>query len=176
MPGIFFVGYLLSIAVFQTTFNRYLNIDQLFPDILFVLTVYAGLEWGKTKGLKWGIFIGLLQDSISYGYLGMQTFVNALTGFSCGFLREHFVYESTAVRWTLVLIFSLLNGLIFYGLTRAVLQVDLSPGFLNRFLVQLFLNVLVTTPVMAFTTFLRQKVDSRNKIGYQKHETFRLER
>lgn len=176
MYWLLFFLYLLGIAVIQTTVNRFVHIDQLFPDILLIISVFIGLEFGKSNGFKCGLVIGLLEDTISYGYLGMETFVNAMTGFSAGFLREHFMYDSTPVRWTLVLLFSLFNGLVFLAVSREVLQIDLSPGFFHRFLIQALLNVILTTPVMSLTTFLHDKVASRFRSGRQIRQTLKIGR
>lgn len=171
MYGLFFLLYLFGIAVVQTTVSLYIHVNQVFPDILLVMTVFTGLEWGKTRGLKWGFLIGLIADLASFGYLGMRTFTYSTTGFMCGFLREHFVYDSTPVRWTLVFLFSGVNGLVFYGFSRVALQVDLTPDLVSRFMIQAVLNVAVTTPVMALSTFYLQRVSTRFRLERQNRIT-----
>jgi rod shape-determining protein MreD len=92
----------------------------MYPDILLILALYAGLRWGRVKGAQFGGLVGFLQDLTSYGSMGFNLFSKSVIGFSVGLLKERYVNDSLYARIALVLAASVFDFILYNIFTRAL--------------------------------------------------------
>ncbi len=64
------------------------------PNLAAVITYYYGLKNGEAKGMMFGSFIGLIEDSLSGNILGPNLLGKGLVGFFSSFMSGSFF------RWT----------------------------------------------------------------------------
>ena len=114
------------------------------PDITVGLAYYLGLNSGATKGLLFGSFIGILEDSVAGTILGPNLLGKGMVGFCSSFL------SGTLFRWTPLLgmvslfLLTILDGVAVF-LSRAIFETPpstFSSGFFT-ILMQGFLNAII---------------------------------
>jgi rod shape-determining protein MreD len=114
------------------------------PDITAAVAYYLGLNSGATKGLLFGSFIGLVEDSVGGTILGPNLLGKGMVGFFASFL------SGTLFRWTPMLgmvslvILTVLDGVVVFW-TRAVFETapaSFSTGFVTS-LMQGLLNAII---------------------------------
>ncbi len=93
MRGIFFLIVIFLAFVLQTR----VSIIGISPNLTAALAYYFGLRNGETKGMLFGAFIGIIEDSLSGGILGPNLIGKGLVGFISSFMSGSFF------RWTPVL-------------------------------------------------------------------------
>jgi rod shape-determining protein MreD len=112
---------LITVALFvlQSTFVRFIAIENITPDILVVWIVYLALRYGQIHATTAGFLLGLAMDIISGSFLGLS----ALSKTVCAFVAGYF-YDETKTAQILatyrfaVLVFfaSLIHNLIYFTL------------------------------------------------------------
>lgn len=71
-------------VVLQTTVMPFLHVGNARPDLLLMVTVSAGLIFGRTAGVVGGFFGGLLWDLLTAQFFGMHTLAKVITGYIVG--------------------------------------------------------------------------------------------
>lgn len=89
--------------ILQTTLFRIFG--SVAPDLILLASIYCGLRFGKLSGVQIGAFCGLLQDTLSYGLLGINLLSKGLIGFATGYLREMNLLIGNSVMMWMILIF-----------------------------------------------------------------------
>ncbi len=84
---IWFGVMLLSVAL-QSTVIPVISIGGIRPDFVLVVVVSAALTEGRETGVLCGAFGGLLQDLLSAGPFGINTFSKMLLGLLVGFYER----------------------------------------------------------------------------------------
>ncbi len=77
-------------TVVQSTLVGEFPIAGVTPDLPLVITALLALARGPEVGLLTGFCLGLLQDGIGGGLVGVQALSKAMAGFGLGLLRRHF--------------------------------------------------------------------------------------
>lgn len=92
-------------------------------DLPLLVTIYFSLlRRNKVFGICLGMGVGLLQDALSHGYLGLFGIVKALVGYLAASASVQFDVESMPTRSILMAIFVLLHSLGLAGLQRGLLE------------------------------------------------------
>jgi len=98
-------------------------------DFPFVVTVYFTLiRQNKIFGIALGTGLGLMQDALSHGYLGMFGMAKALVGYLAASAAMRFNFESLLARSVVTAALILIHNLSMAGLQHALL--DSPPPFL----------------------------------------------
>ena len=100
------------LLIIQTTLlNMY---GWLAPDMALIATIYCGRKYGRLRGYRLGIAMGVAQDLFSFGLLGVNLFSKGLIGLVSGSIRESNIFDPRSMTtWTVFLLaFSVLNELI----------------------------------------------------------------
>lgn len=87
----------------QVVISPRLAINEVYPDILLVITAFIGLRKGWRMGLWFGFATGLTIDLLGPLNLGRITLLVALTGFGAGIIREKFYVENSLYQTIMVL-------------------------------------------------------------------------
>ncbi|MFV0528102.1 MAG: rod shape-determining protein MreD [Lachnospiraceae bacterium] len=107
---------ILTCFVLQSTILKKLAIGNITPNLLIILCASMGLMRGKTTGLFFGFFSGLLIDIFFGGILGVQAFSYMLIGYISGFCYNIYYDDNIKVPVLLVTGGDLLYSLLIYGM------------------------------------------------------------
>lgn len=130
MLYIFFIILLAFIAQIQV-----LPILGFRLDLLLFVTIYYGFIYGWRFGAGIGLLVGLAQDIFSGGMLGLGPIGLVVCGLLAGYCKRMLILRYWIVRVGLVLILSILNLLIYFGLTNMFSQTRIYMVFRNNWLV-----------------------------------------
>jgi rod shape-determining protein MreD len=98
-------------------------------DFPLLVTVYFTLvRQNKIFGIALGTGLGLMQDALSHGYVGMFGMAKALVGYLAAFAAIRFNVESLFARSVVTASLILLHNLCMVGLQHALL--DSPPAFI----------------------------------------------
>ena len=98
-------------------------------DFPLLVTVYFTLvRQNKIFGIALGTGLGLMQDALSHGYVGMFGMAKALVGYLAAFAAIRFNVESLFARSVVTACLILLHNLCMAGLQHALL--DPPPAFM----------------------------------------------
>lgn len=101
----------VATVVVQATLTSALSINNIYPDLCLVLACLAGFLSNEYKGLMIGLTVGLLQDLLTPGGIGLNLLLKGLTGALAG-MTTHTVSTVTAAAVAIVtLVLSLGCGL-----------------------------------------------------------------
>ena len=130
----YFAQTLIVIILFsiQTTWLGMFSIGGVIPDLVLIWVVYCGVHCSRTMGIGSGIVMGILQDSLSGGLLGLNTLSKSFIGFFFVALKDKFFVEGVVPVAFFLVASSLFDGLVFYFFMNTVLQGELSSSFLYQ--------------------------------------------
>lgn len=89
--------YLLAVALVFLSFflQGRISLLGISPDLTALLTFYAGMRYGQTKGLMAGIVIGAMEDWISFSMIGPNLLGKGIVGYFSSFF-----VSGGLLRWT----------------------------------------------------------------------------
>ncbi len=122
------LGGLLGCAVAQEVLLPPLSLGGVRPDLFLLLVVFLSLRAGPEVACLEGFFIGLCQDALSGGPLGLRAFSLALVGFLASRLGQAMYTDKPLAQFWLLLGGSAGTGL----LTLILLSFFLEPPPLLR--------------------------------------------
>ncbi len=102
----------IATIVAQAAFSPWLSLSNVYPDLCLLLACLAGFLSHEYKGLLIGLIVGLLQDLLTPGGIGLNMILKALAGFLAG-MTTHAVSTVTSLAVAIVtLVISLGAGLV----------------------------------------------------------------
>jgi rod shape-determining protein MreD len=130
----YFAQILIIIILFsiQTTWLVMFSIGGVIPDLVLIWVVYCGVYCSRTMGIGSGIVMGILQDSLSGGLLGLNTLSKSLIGFFFAALKGKFFVEGVVPVAFFLVVSSLFDGLVFYFSMNTVLKGEVASSFLYQ--------------------------------------------
>ena len=130
----YFVQILIVIILFsvQTTWLGKFSIGGVIPDLVLIWVVYCGVNYSRTIGIGSGIVMGILQDSLSGGLLGLNTLSKSFIGFFFAALKDKFFVEGLVPVAFFLVASSLFDGLVFYFSMNTVLKGEVTSSFLYQ--------------------------------------------
>lgn len=149
------IGIPLAAIVIQVTVFRFLPYLS-YLDLPLLVTIYFSMmRRSPVAGVLFGAGIGLAQDSLSRGYVGMYGIVKTLVGYFAGMVSQRFDVENSMVRLVLGFFFYFFHQFFYWVLKRALLGEKINLD-LEQTLVVAVLNALVAVPL--FRTLDKLKV------------------
>jgi rod shape-determining protein MreD len=115
------------------------------PDLPLVVVVLLGLYRGPEAALGTGFALGLAQDAVGGGMLGIHAFAKALIGFGAGELPRLCLVANPVVPVLATVLATVAEGMLRFGL----LQLFHYPASLADLLVRVILPVAVLNGVLA---------------------------
>ena len=84
------------------------------PDMALIAAIYCGRKYGRLRGYRLGMAVGVTQDLFSFGLLGVNLFSKGLIGLISGWIRESNIFDPRSMTtWMVFLLaFTVLNELI----------------------------------------------------------------
>jgi len=107
----------LTALVLQGLLTRALGAPSLRVDFGLVAVVWIALRHGRVAGLLGGTLVGLGQDALGGGILGLAGLSKSVAGFATGFVGTQFIVTQTLPRFMVFLGATLLHASIFVGLS-----------------------------------------------------------
>ena len=125
-PATFWVS-LFTALLLQAFLPLIVPLARLFDLPLLAVIYFALLKRNRVFGTVLGMGVGLLQDALSHGYIGMFGMAKALVGYLAAWGSVKFNLEHTFPRFFLTGTLILVHSLILVGLRRALLEVPPLP-------------------------------------------------
>jgi rod shape-determining protein MreD len=149
------VGISLAAILFQVAVPRFVSYLS-YLDLPLLVTIYFSLmRRSPIAGVMFGAGIGLAQDSLSRGYVGMYGIVKTLVGYFAASVSQRFDVENPWVRLVLAFFFYFFHQFFYWVLKRALLGETLDFDPLQT-IVKGILNAAVAVPL--FRTLDRLRV------------------
>ncbi|MBA3613451.1 MAG: rod shape-determining protein MreD [Nitrospirales bacterium] len=148
-----------GVVLAQAILSTILSVKGIYPDLCFILACMIGFLSGEYKGLMIGLTVGLLQDLLTPGGIGLNMIIKALAGGLAGITTHTFSTVTSAA--VLLVTFALSLGCGLASLVVAYPVVDapillhaLSSGLLPQGLY----NSLLTLGMFWLIKFIGQSV------------------
>jgi rod shape-determining protein MreD len=125
------------------------------PDIPLILTVLLAIRQGAERGCLVGFGLGLIQDLMGSGLVGVQALTKSLVGFLTGFFSTRFWVPQPLVQVPVLIMMTIGEGLLRYGLLKLLhFPASLGDLWLYAILPQALYNGLIgAVTVLALTWF-----------------------
>ena len=129
---IFCVFLLVVIGLFsvQTTFLEIFSLGGVAPDLALIFVVYCGVHFQRNGGIGAGVIIGLVQDCLSGGLLGINTLSKGLVGLFFSVLKDKIVVEGFIPISFFVFTASLFDGMIYFIISSSLTAAQVKEGIL----------------------------------------------
>ena len=168
----YFAQILIIIILFsiQTTWLGMLSIGGVIPDLVLIWVVYCGVHCTRTMGIVSGIVMGILQDSLSGGLMGLNTLSKSFIGFFFAALKDKFFVEGVVPIAFFLVASSLFDGLVFYFSMNTVLKGEVASSFLYQSLPAYSIYNGTVGPILfflfnQFNIWLNSKMSNHYKTG-----------
>ena len=93
---------------------RLIAIHDVRPDLLIIILVFYGLKFGQIYSTIIGFFIGLIQDILSGGFLGLSSFTKSIAGFIIGISGKNESRNSPKTYFLTLGVTCIIHDLLFY--------------------------------------------------------------
>lgn len=110
----FFIILIISF-ILQTTLFSYLQIAHMVPNLILVVTVSAGLLYGRRGGMLAGVASGLLTDLMYGNVIGVGILIFSVIGYLCGIASKLYFEEDFMVPFAVIAGSDILYGLLYYS-------------------------------------------------------------
>jgi rod shape-determining protein MreD len=132
----YFSQSLIAIFLFsaQTTWLELFSFGGVTPDLILAWVVYCGVRCSRISGVGAGIALGLIQDSLSGGILGVNTLSKGLSAYFFSTLKDKFYIEGVIPIGIFLFFISIFDGLVFYFSMETILKGEVNSRFLYQLL------------------------------------------
>jgi rod shape-determining protein MreD len=166
----FFGQALIVVFLFsaQTTWLELFSFGGITPDLALVLVVYCGVRHSRTVGIGAGVFMGLVQDSLSGGLLGVNTLSKGIIGYFFSTLKDKFYVEGIVPIGIFLIFSSIFDGLVFYFSMVTILKGEVASSFLYQSLpVYSIYNALIGPIMFVFLDKINGWLQSKKSDPYR---------
>ena len=129
---IFTILALILVLLFsiQTTFLQLFSLWDVIPDLALIFVVYCGINFQKNGGVKMGVLVGFLQDSLSGGLFGINTLSKGLAGLFFSSLKDKIIVEGILPISYFLFAVSLVDGIIYFAVMTSLMGAQIKGEFL----------------------------------------------
>ncbi len=154
-----FIFYLLQCTVFS-----FLELANIRPNLLLILTATLGFMCGQKKGMFIGFFSGLLLDIQFGSFLGFYAFVYLVIGYVNGMFYKNFYEEDFKLPLILISGSELIYGHIIY-LSMFLLRSDFHYSYYlsHTIMQELVYTVLIALVIYPLLLYVKQKLEIEEK-------------
>ncbi len=130
----YFSQALIAVFLFsaQTTWLEIFSFGGVTPDLILVWVVYCGVQYSRSNGIGAGIALGLAQDSLSGGLLGVNTLSKSLIAYFFSTLKDKFYVKGMIPIGIFLIVSSIFDGLVFYFSMETILRGEVASRFLYQ--------------------------------------------
>ena len=105
---------ILVAFLLQTTFFQVLELANVVPNLLLVVTVSYGYLRGRTHGMWIGLVCGLMLDMMYGSVIGLYGFIFMTIGFFIGYIKKLFFTESIILPIVLISVGDFVYNMYYY--------------------------------------------------------------
>ena len=167
-----FIVIISFIFIGQTTFLHKISLYGIQPDLVLIVVLYFAITSEEDRGVLIGAGLGLLQDILSGGILGLNLFTKGMIAFLVGELRNNIVIDNVLSRVTIIFFSAVLEGLLCLGIFKVLFhQEAIFAIFSGVVLGRAFYCSVVGVFLMAFFDSVVNKSLKRGSVtgyGYRK--------
>lgn len=120
-PATFWVTVLMALLL-QTFLPLKLPLARIMDFPLLVTIYFALVRRNKVFGIGLGTALGLLQDALAHGFIGISGIAKAVVGYLAASASMRFELESPLLRSVMTAAFVLVHGLCLTGLQLGLLE------------------------------------------------------
>jgi rod shape-determining protein MreD len=120
------------------------------PSLTLIFAVYCGIHFRGGRGTAMGFLIGLVQDGLSGGLLGINTLSKSLVAFALFKIRDKIVVEGVIPVGCLITGASLFDGTVYYIASSTLLKAGISAGTLFPLLPVYALCNMLAAPILFY--------------------------
>jgi rod shape-determining protein MreD len=139
------VKYLLMfgfLVLLQTTLIPLLSIQDVYPDLLLIGVIIAGIRHGSTPAILAGCLVGFVQDAAVTQLFGLSSLAKSVAGFVAGYFSREKVKYNFAVTLAVVAATALTNSVIYQ--TIYYFDANISVGWvIIRYIIPHFLYTVI---------------------------------
>jgi len=146
-------------TLIQTTFFRYLPLNNITPDLSLIILVYVSFRYGSVVGHLNGFASGILEDFLSLSPLGFNSFIKTFMGFFSGLFQDRFILDPVIFPLITIIMATLAKGLLSLILVE-LFNIPL-PGlsiFSRGLLTELFMNALLAPFLFQLLKFILDRL------------------
>lgn len=141
----------------QTALLPFVSLGGATPSLPLILTVYCGVHFRGGRGIGMGFLIGLVQDGLSGGLLGINTLSKSLIAFAFFRMKGKIVIDGVIPVGFFVILASFFDGLVYYIVSSMLLKAEISSGFLFSQLPLFALCNTLAAPILFYLLKRNQK-------------------
>ena len=112
------------VMVIQSSFVQLIAIHDIRPDLLIVVLVLYSYRFGQMRSTIAGFFVGLLQDILTGGLLGLSSFTKSIVGFLSGFTAKKEKQSSVNSYLVTLTVVTVVHNILFF--TLYTIDIDIS--------------------------------------------------
>ncbi|MFQ5482176.1 MAG: rod shape-determining protein MreD [Nitrospinaceae bacterium] len=166
MWGIVFVLYGAFLFAIQTSLLDWIAVNGVTPDLVLICVVFGALHLPEDRGLWLGFGLGLVQDCLSGGLLGVNTLSKSLIAFFLVQIKGNIRVEGFLPVCLFLLAASFFDGMVYFITVQMLFKTSIAAGyFLGQIAVYSVYNSLMGPPMFILLErnrrWLTQKMQSR---------------
>ena len=155
--GIFTIVFIFLFSL-QTSLMSYFSVGGVTLDLALILVVYCGVLLKGDRGIWTGFAIGLVQDCLSGGLLGVNTLSKSIIGFTFSTLKDKLVVVGFVPISVILLAASFFDGLVYYLIATTLLEARIPFSFLfSTIPTYAMYNALVGPILFFFINWIKQR-------------------
>jgi len=120
---------LLLLFSIQTTWLDALSVAGVRPDLALIFVVYCGFQFRGNHGVGMGAAVGLIQDCLSGGLLGVNTLSKSLVALFFSTLKDKILVEGFLPTAFFIFSASLFDGLVYHLVLVTLFKGDFPGGW-----------------------------------------------
>ena len=121
MIPLIFTLLLVILFSIQSTFLELFSLGGVVPDLALIFVVYCGIHFQKNGGIKMGVLVGLIQDSLSGRLLGINTLSKGLIGLFFSALKDKILVDGILPISYFLFVASLIDTIIYFTTTISLM-------------------------------------------------------
>ncbi|MGV7221819.1 MAG: rod shape-determining protein MreD [Nitrospinales bacterium] len=166
---LFIKYFCLFIIIFsvQTALFPLLSLNEVTPSLILIFAVYCAINFRESRGIMMCMLIGLVQDCLSGGLLGINTLSKSLIAYSLYKVRDKVVVEGAIPVGCFIILASLFDGMIYYFFSILLLKAEVASGILFPYLPMFAIGNILIAPVMFYILKKNQKWFQGNNSSHE---------
>ena len=149
-----FLLVVIGLLSVQTTLLGIFSLGGVTPDLALIFVVYCGVHFQRNGGIGAGVIVGLVQDCLSGGLLGINTLSKGLAGLFFSVLKDKIVVEGFIPIIFFIFTASLFDGMIYLIISSSLTAAQIKEGAL---LFQMFVFGIYNSAAGLFMFYLLDK-------------------
>lgn len=128
----FLIQFILLVVLFSTqiTLLEKFAFAGITPDLALIYVIFCAIHFQDNRGIGMGFVVGLMQDVLSGGLLGVNTLSKSLIAFIFSSLKDKIMMEGVVPIFFFMIAASILDGFIYYLVMITLLKGELPASFL----------------------------------------------